>query len=834
MKSMEWIQLTGIILHGNIYLWMVMKKSSVSRTRRLTYFQILCYPLERWARTHNQILFGNNWRGSKVHHNIEFWTQLTESRWNSSGRFSQDSPLCSSSTVQEFLSKMSKQSEGFTGRIIFMSMFNDISWDLKTMNGNAMLMPRLCLYCAKRFPAGRWSFLGPGSGKKWYSTCIDRPQGGWDRVAELMMIRFKESGHQVFRAMSPLSRGTLKNKGGGKLSEDFCADGDTIEIVVRTIVSVNQLSIYGAVSDLCKEYSACHVRTRRPMLAGQSDPLFEPASSLMTTPTSSTEVPAQEDLLQEYKERVERVSPQNRVNKICTDAGFQTTVEVGQYFMTKDTEEFSQFSESVACREYILPRDEKSSDPKGWVRGNTNIGPVLEVPTSYLQGKYGVEIKFESVNKDNCHSWVRIYHGLNELVTDLSNNKEDDNNEQETSQTKSDEFALKTNVLSFASRSKAEAKPRRSTSACSSTRIVPICERLWTDIEPEDFSPIAYPVSKQLSTLLRHGHFLREEDGATEFWRWKYYLRNDFVRSQHWSDEMWKSTMAKGGGNKKRFQCCTNPSGQEILYLRALQGHSGRNPIEPSLQDNVLIPNDFFEYIYHIGCAINLHSIMNSGLIPGDKFWAKDRRYSSRLWILWTKNTEIQVLDLEAPRLARYQQKKWKKHQNMVYWVDIKLAEKKWFKFDQTRSNAIILHDTLPACCIPILYDTLPACCIPKAIVMELENTRKYVRHLDLLRRSLSKIIGWKNWVQKLLEVVQTPNKPAEQPSGSSAQEIDKRVLFDCESTIVRTGRLVSSCVPVSVERLDQDKDADENVDADQIRTERHVEVDTRSLSSRK
>ena len=47
--------------------------------------------------------------------------------------------------------------------------------------------------------------------------------------------------------------------------------------------------------------------------------------------------------------------------------------------MTKDTEEFSQFTESVACREYTLPRDEKSSDPKGWIRGNTKIGPVLEV-----------------------------------------------------------------------------------------------------------------------------------------------------------------------------------------------------------------------------------------------------------------------------------------------------------------------------------------------------------------------------------------------------------------------------------------------------------------------
>ena len=55
--------------------------------------------------------------------------------------------------------------------------------------------------------------------------------------------------------------------------------------------------------------------------------------------------------------------------------------------------------------------------------------------------------------------------------------------------------------------------------------------------------------------------------------------------------------MAGGGGNKKRFQYCTDSSGQEILYLRALQGHSGRIPIYPTLQDNVLIPINFFEYI---------------------------------------------------------------------------------------------------------------------------------------------------------------------------------------------------------------------------------------------
>ena len=168
---------------------------------------------------------------------------------------------------------------------------------------------------------------------------------------------------------------------------------------------------------------------------------------------------------------MERLSQQNRVDKMCTDAGFLTTVGAEQYFITRDTEEFSQFTESVACREHTLPSDEKSSDPKGWIRGNTKIGSVLEGTTSYLQGKYGVEKRIESVDKDHSHSWVRISHGLNKLVTDLSN-KEDDDNEQETSEMQFENFALKTNVLAFASRSKAKAKPRRQklTSACSSTR----------------------------------------------------------------------------------------------------------------------------------------------------------------------------------------------------------------------------------------------------------------------------------------------------------------------------------------------------------------------------
>ena len=150
----------------------------------------------------------------------------------------------------------------------------------------------------------------------------------------------------------------------------------------------------------------------------------------------------------------------------------------------------------MTCREYILPRDDKSTDPKGWIQGNTKIGPVLEVTTSYLQGKYGVEIRIESVNNDNSHSWVRISHGLNKLVTDLIDKKYDDN-EQETSTTKTEVFA-------FASRSKAKAKPRRPSTTCSSSRTIPILEIIWIDIEPGTQIDQAFPVAKRINTLLRH------------------------------------------------------------------------------------------------------------------------------------------------------------------------------------------------------------------------------------------------------------------------------------------------------------------------------------------
>ena len=82
-----------------------------------------------------------------------------------------------------------------------------------------------------------------------------------------------------------------------------------------------------------------------------------------------------------------------------------------------------------------------------------------------------------------------------------------------------DNFALKSNARAFASRLKAKAKPQGRISASSSTKTIPIRARTWNDIEPQDYSPTDYSVSKKLINLLRHGSLPREDDGAIEFWR---------------------------------------------------------------------------------------------------------------------------------------------------------------------------------------------------------------------------------------------------------------------------------------------------------------------------
>ena len=214
---------------------------------------------------------------------------------------------------------------------------------------------------------------------------------------------------------------------------------------------------------------------------------------------------------QQYIQQVESLSPENRISKFCKEAGFMRVVEAGQYFVTKDTGTLRQFR-SVACREYTLPRDDPASQAKGWIQGNMRIGPVLEVTTSCQHFKYGIEIRIESVNQDNSHSWVRISYGTVKYVIDSI--------EEENAEIPADpqeEQTPQTSTSVVAARSKAKAKPQPREFA-GTTATIPIHQRRWIDIEPSKQDLASYDLSKKVINLLRHNQTLqREEDGAIEF-----------------------------------------------------------------------------------------------------------------------------------------------------------------------------------------------------------------------------------------------------------------------------------------------------------------------------
>ena len=156
-------------------------------------------------------------------------------------------------------------------------------------------------------------------------------------------------------------------------------------------------------------------------------------------------------------------------------------------------------------------------------------------------------------------------------------------------------------------------------------------------------------------SLVRHNQTVqREEDGAIQFRRIKF-LRNHSSLVQHWSDERWKSCVTAGRGSKKRYQYCSVNSGT-ILYLRAFQGHSGRNFIDPLLQDNVIIESGIFHHIYHIGCAFNLHSTIHNGLIPGSQEDSSRRQTVFFLPIdpRDKDHEDPEHIDFSVPRRARY------------------------------------------------------------------------------------------------------------------------------------------------------------------------------------
>ena len=308
----------------------------------------------------------------------------------------------------------------------------------------------------------------------------------------------------------------------------------------RIIVFANQLSLDGAVANMCEEFE--DRSGQLDVLMGQSIVLSEIKAEVPL----ENDIPSHQNLLlQRYEERIELLSQENKVSKSCMDAGFIHVVEIGQYFMTEDTE----LVVNTLFQEMTNLHNQKDG-----FRETQELDPYWESRPVYLYGKHGNEIRIWSLSKDNSQSWVRISHGSNKFVIDSNYSS------TEVPADLPEEQASQLIVKDFAARSKAKAKPQRR-EPVDLPSIVPMNERKWIDVEPGESSFSAYEISKKVINLLRHSQTVqREDDGAVQFWKIKNFLQNQFPQVLYWSDDRWKACLAAGGGAKRRYQYCTDIS----------------------------------------------------------------------------------------------------------------------------------------------------------------------------------------------------------------------------------------------------------------------------------
>ena len=150
-------------------------------------------------------------------------------------------------------------------------------------------------------------------------------------------------------------------------------------------------------------------------------------------------------------------------------------------------------------------------------------------------------------------------------------------------------------------------------------------------------------------------------------------------------------------------------------------------------------------------------------------------------------------LDLTKPRFASYKQKKWKRHQDTVYWVNFQLAQRKGLKFYQTRCNAIIF------------CDTLPASCIPKVVVME--SGEIIFDKVCMSPRPPPKISFKDNWTCELDSDIAR--------SSRSNQRIE---LKPNNTELSSTGKVVTRWRKESLERTKFDRDTLSQEKHDEVR----------------
>ena len=362
----------------------------------------------------------------------------------------------------------------------------------------------------------------------------------------ILLQNFAGSGHPIFRGTRALEREeNLRSKGGGKTAIHFNDSTQNMELLLQMVISINQLSLYGAVADMIEELPVARIRATIWKIV-RSYPGCAPkqVSDLSKLDNSSM-------LLRHQEEKNIHV-----------------------------------YAEKIHCFEV-----KKEFEKKGWIQSNVRFGPVSDIKVCNQHGRYSIEVQVQSLFQDQTVSWIRIVKGIDKFV-----------------------------------RCNADPRGRESfgeTRCKSETKIKTVINKWlglysdWTETMDGHWntgiqgSLLFSSVEIHHSTTTTQSKSLSRRKWSSPLWPSCWWIQEKAIRQMlnigqtRWRStssmfsngrqKNWVSVLAKGGGEKKRFQYCWNPSyPHQFLCLRKVQGHSG-STINPALQDNVLLPEGFTE-----------------------------------------------------------------------------------------------------------------------------------------------------------------------------------------------------------------------------------------------
>ena len=309
----------------------------------------------------------------------------------------------------------------------------------------------------------------------------------------------------------------------------------------------------------------------------------------------------------------------------------------------------------------IYAENTRGTRVRGWSRKNTRIGPALDMEVCYRDDRYSIEVQIPSLFQDHTVSWVRIVNGVDK-----------------TWQNRCWPRKKKTQA---SGKPIAKARPRRKPTVTLTSVSIIVTERKWIDIETQrSHDHKCYEVSEAITRLLRHDQSVpRGSDGAIHYSDIIEECRKKkFDGASQWFLEDWISTLAKGGGAKKRFQSCVNPdSSNQFLYLRAIQRHQEKVSLFLRCKTMYCYRKDLPSTSATSGTRTI--SKRKNGLIPGGTSLKRGRQAV----FIRTVNPMEDVhgiretpCDLRKPRITPCK-KTWKRSQNIVFWCNLKLAQEK-------------------------------------------------------------------------------------------------------------------------------------------------------------